>query len=135
MSRPKKCRRICSLPKLRRFGPAGDHAIDESSAIQMTMDEYEAIRLVDLLGCTQGECAAQMGVARTTVQAMVDAAHRKLALALACGQQLWITGGNVVLCEQAQACPGKDCRSHCASRCCGCKGCLEAVKPHCSSPL
>ena len=34
----------------------------------MTVDEYEAIRLIDLLGFTQEECAKQMSVARTTVQ-------------------------------------------------------------------
>ena len=33
----------------------------------MTIDEYEAIRLIDLEGL-QEECAKQMNVARTTVQ-------------------------------------------------------------------
>ena len=60
MPRPQKRRRICSIPGHCRFGPRGEAA---SCTIVMTLDEYEAIRLIDLLGCTQEECARQMGVA------------------------------------------------------------------------
>jgi predicted DNA-binding protein (UPF0251 family) len=34
----------------------------------MTVEEYETIRLIDLLGYMQEQCADQMHVARTTVQ-------------------------------------------------------------------
>gem|GEM_PF-6353788 len=60
MPRPKKCRRICALPRCSSFGPLEGAA---DGRVEMAVEEYEAIRLIDLLGCTQEECAAQMGVA------------------------------------------------------------------------
>ena len=78
MPRPKKCRRICALPRCSRFGPLDGAA---ESQVALALEELEAIRLLDLLGCTQEECAEQMGVARSTVQQVYDAARRKLALA------------------------------------------------------
>ena len=47
MPRPQKRRRICSIPGHCRFGPRGEAS---SCTIVMTLDEYEAIRLIDLLG-------------------------------------------------------------------------------------
>ena len=70
----------------------------------MAVEEYEAIRLIDLLGCTQEECAAQMGVARSTVQQVYDAARRKLALALVEGRELVVAGGSYELCPHAAGC-------------------------------
>ena len=58
------------------------------------MDEYEAVRLIDLLGLTQEECAAQMNVARTTVQAIYDSAREKLARMLAEGRP-WQSRGHL----------------------------------------
>ena len=85
----------------------------------MTLDEYEAIRLIDLLDCTQEECAQQMGVARTTVQAVYNQARRKLAQMLVDGRRLEIQGGDYELCPHSGSCCGKDCgRGRCGqSRC------------------
>ena len=70
----------------------------------MTLDEYEAIRLMD-----------QMGVARTTVQLIYNNARRKLADCLVNGKRLVIEGGDVALCERHAQCPGRGhcCRSGC----------------------
>ena len=72
----------------------------------MALDEYEAIRLIDLLGLTQEEAARQMGVARTTVQAVYDAARGKLADALVNGHRLLLRGGRYELCSQGESCCG-----------------------------
>lgn len=123
MPRPKKCRRVCAMPRCSNFGPLeGEH----SESVGMALEEYEAIRLIDLLGCTQEECAGQMGVARSTVQQVYDRARRKLALALVEGRRLVISGGDYMLCPKAEDCAGRDCaRRDCARRRCGCGSCTQ----------
>ena len=80
MARPYKARRICSVPTIDTFGPLNQ---EMDSAVELTLEEYETIRLIDWLDCTQEECADQMGVARTTVQAVYNSARKKLADCLA----------------------------------------------------
>ena len=63
MARPRKCRRVCGMPRTNSFAPMGSQLCEER--IIMAVDEYETIRLIDLAGYTQEECAAQMGIART----------------------------------------------------------------------
>jgi predicted DNA-binding protein (UPF0251 family) len=67
--------------------------------VTMTVDEYETIRLIDLEGFTQEECAKQMDIARTTVQGIYDNARKKLADSLVHGKVLLIGGGEYVLCD------------------------------------
>jgi len=126
MPRPKKFRRICALPAVSRFEPAG--TAEDVPSIGMTVDEYETIRLIDLLGCTQEDCARQMNVARTTVQAVYESARHKLALALTAGRPLVIGGGDYLLCERSETCCGKSCHGRgCEGRRCGgCKDCSES---------
>lgn len=123
MPRPKKCRRVCALPQCSSFGPLdGGHP----EPVGMALEEYETIRLIDLLGCTQEECARQMGVARSTVQQVYDQARRKLALSLVEGRRLTIAGGDYMLCPQAEDCAGRNCaRRDCARRRCGCGSCTQ----------
>ena len=112
------------MPRVKSFAPSEFGA---SGVIAMTIDEYETIRLMDLLGCTQEECAAQMGVARTTVQAVYGTARRKLAEALLEGKRLEIGGGTYVLCKEADSCCGKDCaQKSCGGKACHC-GCRRDV--------
>ena len=78
----------------------------------MTLDEYETIRLIDLLGRTQEDCAKQMGVARTTVQSVYNTARHKVAEALVNGVHLTIDGGDYILCTHGKECCGKTCHRH-----------------------
>ena len=66
----------------------------------MTVEEYETIRLIDLEGLTQEECAESMNVAQTTVQRIYNDARRKLAHSLVNGAVLKIEGGNYKLCDE-----------------------------------
>ena len=78
--------------------------------IVLSVDEYETIRLMDLEGYTQQQCARQMGIARTTVQGIYDLARNKIARALVGGTQLLIQGGEYRLCQGKQDFP---CCCHC----------------------
>ena len=90
MPRPARCRRIEQLPVYRSFSPDDVYASD---SVQMTVDEFEALRLLDDEGLTQEACAARMNIARTTVTAIYDSARKKVADALVRGKRLLITGG------------------------------------------
>ena len=126
MPRPKKCRRICALPRCSRFGPLDGAA---EGSVELALEELEAIRLMDLLGCTQEGCAEQMGVARSTVQQVYDAARRKLALALVEGRELVVAGGCYELCPHAAGCAGRDCaRRDCPRGRCGCGTCQRPTQ-------
>lgn len=98
MPRPMKWRNVCRLPFNNRFGPL-DVVIDENNYINMRVDEYEVIRLIDLEGFTQEECAEQLNVARTTVQSIYIEARKKLADALVNSKMLLISGGKYQLCD------------------------------------
>ena len=91
MPRKQRCRWIDSYPDHWSFSPAEP---SESGPVVMSLDEYEAIRLLDHLGLTQEACAARMGVARTTVTAIYDSARKKLADVLVNGKTLQIRGGS-----------------------------------------
>ena len=97
MARPRKGRKVCCLPGNDRFGPLNPENI-ENQFITMAIDEYETIRLIDLEGLNQAECAEQMHVARTTVQRIYSDARKKIAGALVNGQVLRIEGGDYKLC-------------------------------------
>lgn len=106
MPRPCKRRRICALPQCRRFG--GLEGQPGGEPLQMTVDEFETIRLMDLEGLTQEQAAGRMGVARATVQAIYNSARQKLALCLVQGRELRIDGGEYQLCpgpEGGCGCP------------------------------
>jgi predicted DNA-binding protein (UPF0251 family) len=98
MARPMKWRRVCRLPESNRFGPLGSPTGAKDHVI-MTVDEYETIRLIDLEGLTQEECAKKMNVARSTIQGIYVEARRKLAESLVNGRVLLIEGGEYRLCE------------------------------------
>ena len=112
MPRPKKCRMVCHYPTTRVFLP--DPPNPEQEAVVLTVDEYEAIRLIDKEGLSQEQCGDFMQVARTTVQQVYASARHKLACALVQGLPLHIEGGDYRLCSGE-------------GRQCECGGCYKQV--------
>lgn len=110
MPRPRKCRKVCTLPSVNAFVPVnGENAGD---FVILGVDEYEAIRLIDYQGFSQEQCGEYMKIARTTVQQLYASARKKLAEALVEGYSFRIEGGQYELCDGEEAY-------------CECGGCLK----------
>jgi len=102
MARPRKRKRVCKVPELNTFGPYtkdGEEA-GMDIVVEMTVEEFETIRMIDLEGLTQAECGQRMKVGRSTVQRIYEIARRKLADSLIHGKTLKIKGGDYKLCSQ-----------------------------------
>ncbi len=111
MPRPKKCRKVCQMPSTQAFVPVGGDA--SAPGIILTVDEYEAIRLIDKEGFSQEECGTYMNIARTTVQQIYTSARKKLADALVDGLSIKIEGGDYQLCTGNETyCGCGGCRKH-----------------------
>ena len=93
MPRPMKARRVCCVPENRMFVPIHQNGA-MSDAVVLTVDEYEAFRLMDYLGMSQEECSKSMDVARTTVQKIYSDARKKIAEALVMSKPIKIEGGD-----------------------------------------
>lgn len=109
MPRKVKCRKVCHYPQTLEFLPQNNNA-QEQEPIVLTVDEYEAIRLIDRRGMSQEQCAAFMQIARTTVQRIYETARKKLADFVVEGRSLRIEGGDFRLCNgSSTGCGCVDC--------------------------
>ena len=89
----RRCRRVGQKPAFTSFGPTGEGNHEPDEAV-LSLDEYEAVRLKDLEGLDQTECAAQMEISQPTFHRLVVSARRKIADALTHGKTIKIQGGN-----------------------------------------
>lgn len=96
MPRPRKFRRVMCMPKFKEFGPL-EIENNNIDIIYMNVEEVESIRLMDLEGLDQVQCAEIMGVARSTFQRIYSDAKHKMADSLINGKKLKIEGGNYTL--------------------------------------
>jgi predicted DNA-binding protein (UPF0251 family) len=74
------------------FKPAGVPACELETQV-LSIDEVEALRLVDAEGLDQQAAAERMKVSRATVGRILEGVHRKVALALVHGHALLIEEG------------------------------------------
>jgi len=89
----RRCRRVGQQPAFTSFGPALAGSREPEEAV-LSVDEFEAVRLKDLEGLDQNECAAQMEISQPTFHRLVVSARRKVADALTHGKTIKIEGGN-----------------------------------------
>ena len=98
MSRPPKEKRIGCHPGRRVFRPAGV-PMRKSETIQISLDEFEAIRLADVEGMRHEEAAVMMGTSRPTLTRILNSARKKVGTALTELRPLVVEGGNVLVEE------------------------------------
>jgi predicted DNA-binding protein (UPF0251 family) len=103
MARPIKWRRVGLIPQVTYFKPAGV-PLRTLEEVALTVEEAEAIRLKDLEGLEQEECAERMRISRPTFHRVLQSARRKVADALVTGKALRIQGGNFALASQPFQC-------------------------------
>ena len=100
MARPTKCRKVEFLPETTYFRPLkeGTSSLnkdgDNIEEVILKVEELEAMRLKDIEGLTQQECADEMGISRQTFQNVIDNGRKKIAIALTEGRAINIKGGN-----------------------------------------
>lgn len=90
MVRPKLSRTIQFPPEIDGFSPSGAGQRDE---IVLSVEEFEAVRLIDFEGLDQSQASDQMGISRQTFGRILKAARFIIAKALVVGLQLKVTGG------------------------------------------
>lgn len=103
MSRPFRNRKICSPPAMAGFKPFGI-AMCEMKSINLHLDEYESIKLVDYENLSQEIAAERMGISRPTLTRVYNSALKKVAKAFVEGLAIEIEGGNVEFEKQWYKC-------------------------------
>jgi predicted DNA-binding protein (UPF0251 family) len=103
MGRRHLWRKVSSVPPVTYFKPAGI-PLAALGDINLLVEEAEALRLKDLEGLEQEECAQKMNVSRTTFSRILDSARQKVADALLNGKAIRIEGGNFELAERRFRC-------------------------------
>jgi predicted DNA-binding protein (UPF0251 family) len=94
------------MPQVTLFKPAGVPA-RLLERVELSVEELEAIRLKDVEGLQQEECAERMRISRPTFHRVLESARRKVADALINGKAVRIEGGNFALPRQLFRC-GRD---------------------------
>jgi len=90
--RPKKTRWVKCEPGERCFRPQCK-PLRELEGVNMTLDEFEAIRLSHLEGLDQEKVAKMMKVHRSTISRILESAHKKIADAFVNIKAIKIEGG------------------------------------------
>lgn len=93
MVRPHRCRRVDLEPNTTYFKPRGIPLVELQEVI-LQVDEFEAVRLKDLVGLDQGECAEKMNISQPTFHRLVLSARKKISDAIVNGKAIKIEGGS-----------------------------------------
>ncbi len=90
MPRPRLCRRIGFYPNVNYFKPQGV-PLNCLEIIELTAEEVEALRLKNIEGLEQTECAGKMKTSQSTFQRILSLAYKKISIALIEGKAIKIT--------------------------------------------
>jgi predicted DNA-binding protein (UPF0251 family) len=104
MPRPQKSRLVATRPEISHFNPQRVAARDAAIA-RLTLDQFEAIRLSDLLNLTYDKAGRQMGVSRATFGRIIQSARKVIADAIVNGKAISIGGGSYTFADKADSGP------------------------------
>jgi predicted DNA-binding protein (UPF0251 family) len=93
------------MPQVRYFKPAGV-PLRVLQEVRVSVEEAEAVRLKDIEGLEQRDCAERMNVSRTTFARVLNRGRRKMAEALLGGKAIRINGGNFEIALRRFRCHG-----------------------------
>lgn len=106
MGRNRIRRIVQATPAVKGFRPFG-RLDGRRNTVTLSLDEYEAVRLLDYERLTQEEAALRMQVSRPTLTRIYERAREKFATALVEGSNLHISGGKIKLKSHVFLC--EDC--------------------------
>ncbi len=89
--RPKKVRYIQQMPKTVLFSPRGNPGRPDE--VELTIEQFEAIKLADHQGCSQEQGATAMKISRAAFGRILRDARKRLADAIVNGKALRIRMG------------------------------------------
>jgi len=89
MSRPKLCRKIRFNPNITYFKPQGV-PMRFLEVVSLSLEEIEALRLKNIKGLEQIECAKKMNTSQSTFQRILSSAYKKISDALINGKAIKI---------------------------------------------
>ncbi|MDO8662685.1 MAG: DUF134 domain-containing protein [Candidatus Omnitrophota bacterium] len=98
--RPKKYRIVHLDPKISQFSPRGRPG--RPNEVDLSMDEFESLRLADHMGLPQKEAAKSMRISQQTFSRILKRAHRSIANALVNGNTIRIQGGHYVISSREE---------------------------------
>ena len=94
MPRPKSNRIVYEPPIYTEFKPVGSRG-QTLEVIDLSVDEFEALRLADKMAMSHAEAAEEMEISRSTFTRLIEQARKKLADFIIHGKLLSINGGNI----------------------------------------
>jgi len=89
MPRPRLNRRVCFNPNVTYFKPRGV-PMPMLDIIELTLEESEALRLKNIEGLSQAECAKEMATSQSTFQRILTSAYNKISDAIINGKAIEI---------------------------------------------
>jgi len=89
MVRPRLCRNVKFNPQVNYFKPQGI-PVRCLEAVEMSLEEMEALRLKNLEGLEQTEAARKMNTSQSTFARILASANQKIADALINGKAIRI---------------------------------------------
>ena len=103
MPRPRVFRKISKEPEIRCFKPEKEN-LDLLEPIEITIDEFEAIRLRDYHDIQQKKSAEIMEISQPTFHRILTSARKKISKALIEGNTINIVGGDYITDKKRYKC-------------------------------